>query len=467
MRQLLIPVFLFIPNFVSAAVLINEVAWMGSESSANHEWIELHNTGGQVDVTGWKLTDGMNLEIELEGVIPANGYAVLERTSEVSSPANAFLIYTGALVNTGATLKLERSDGSIEDQVSGGENWQNIGGDNITKETAQYTSSGWVTAAATPGLTNKEFSNQKEVEVISEEKTVSKSSGSSGSASETVTLELPDVTLKLDVESQKVGYVNQQINFEVKPSGIGKNLINSLEYEWNFGDGETASIKDASHTYSFPGTYIVTVYGGFKRQEQVARHEITILPVVFSLTKNKSGDIQVNNDSPYEVDLSGYGLVGGKTFYLPDRTIILPNQTITIQKEKIAANDNLMIGLYDNAGVLIDSILPTGSVVTAAYFKDLESDFENPISYIDKPLPVVSSISDSRASSVSDNFSFVSVEPAGEFNQEDVINDESENSNLASAYSAGAKNNLDLTYIGLFIVMVIGVLGVYIRPKSN
>ena len=144
--------FLFSVSCTYAAVTINEIAWMGNETSANDEWIELFNDGGSsVDVTGWVLRDGMNLEIVLTGAIGAGQYAVLERTDDDSAPGGAFLIYTGALTNTGATLVLARDDGGIEDQVSGGENWENIGGDNVTKETAQYTSSGWTTGAATPG----------------------------------------------------------------------------------------------------------------------------------------------------------------------------------------------------------------------------------------------------------------------------------------------------------------------------
>ena len=78
---------------------------------------------------GWTLDDGVNLSISLTGSIPGSGYVVLERSSEESSPATAFLIYTGALVNTGATLTLKNASGQIMDQVAGGENWQEIGGD--------------------------------------------------------------------------------------------------------------------------------------------------------------------------------------------------------------------------------------------------------------------------------------------------------------------------------------------------
>ena len=55
-------------------------------------------------------------------------------------------------------------------------------------------------------------------------------------------LELPDVTLKLNVEGT-LGYINQSINFSVTPSGIGESLIDSLQYQWNFGDGLISNIK--------------------------------------------------------------------------------------------------------------------------------------------------------------------------------------------------------------------------------
>ena len=121
---------LFLPSYAFGAVTINEVSWMGGTDSANHEWIELFNdSGSSVDVSGWELSDGMNLSIDLTGTIGANDYAVLERSSDASAPGTAFLIYTGALVNTGATLKLRRDDGGLEDQVAGGEDWKQVGGD--------------------------------------------------------------------------------------------------------------------------------------------------------------------------------------------------------------------------------------------------------------------------------------------------------------------------------------------------
>lgn len=350
MRLFLVAIILILPGSSEAAVTISEVAWMGSAASANHEWIELYNDGSAVDVSGWSLTDGMNLNISLTGTIPAQSYAVLERTSEDSAAGSAFLIYTGAMVNGGATLQIKRGDGGLEDQVAGGTDWQNIGGDNLTKETAQYTTAGWVTGTPTPGTSNSGTpADDDEDPTDDDDDTPNTPPTLKVGTGEAVQLVLPGATLKLIVSAQKLGYVNQAIDFKATPSGVGKTFIDSLQYEWNFGDGMTALAKEPTHSYKFPGTYVVTVYGGYKRQEQVARHEITILPVALSLTTSSRGDLQVNNDSPYEIDISGYTINGGKEFIFPKRSIMLPNQTVTLSRNQIGNPVNTEI--HDASGV--------------------------------------------------------------------------------------------------------------------
>ena len=56
-RALFVWVLVIAPLGVSASVVINEIAWMGSSDNANAEWIELYNGGNDsIVVTGWKLT---------------------------------------------------------------------------------------------------------------------------------------------------------------------------------------------------------------------------------------------------------------------------------------------------------------------------------------------------------------------------------------------------------------------------
>lgn len=139
----------FLPSFeiqVKAApqqasaldVVINEIAWAGTDASGNDEWIELYNpTGGDVDLTGWTLNadDGTPI-ISLSGTILAGSYFLLERTDEATvSDIAADLIYTGALENDGSaeTLRLLDDSSNLIDSANlfAAIDW--TAGDNTTK----------------------------------------------------------------------------------------------------------------------------------------------------------------------------------------------------------------------------------------------------------------------------------------------------------------------------------------------
>ena len=64
------------------SVLINEIAWMGTEVSANKEWIELFNkTSQDISLENYTLLIDEK-EIKLKGMIKANDFYILERTSD-------------------------------------------------------------------------------------------------------------------------------------------------------------------------------------------------------------------------------------------------------------------------------------------------------------------------------------------------------------------------------------------------
>ncbi|MEX2008354.1 MAG: lamin tail domain-containing protein [Candidatus Spechtbacterales bacterium] len=123
-------------------VHINEIAWAGTSSSANDEWIELYNTSASdIDLTGWRLVaeDG-SPAVTLKGEILAHGFFLLERTDDSTTPALADMLYTGALSNNGELLKLTDPAGRLIDSVPGlpteasaQGGWQ--AGDNTTKQT--------------------------------------------------------------------------------------------------------------------------------------------------------------------------------------------------------------------------------------------------------------------------------------------------------------------------------------------
>jgi hypothetical protein len=138
-------------------VVINEVSWMGTTTSASDEWIELKNTtASSISLSGWTLnaTDGTPA-ITLSGSIGPNGYFLLERTDDNTvTGIAADQIYTGALGNTGEHLKLKNGSGTVIDEVDA---W--YAGDNATKAAmerkdaalAGTASAAWATALTSYG----------------------------------------------------------------------------------------------------------------------------------------------------------------------------------------------------------------------------------------------------------------------------------------------------------------------------
>lgn len=123
------------PAPAGGEVVINEVAWMGTVANSNHEWIELYNTtGSSVDLTDWTLSaaDG-SPNITLVGSIPANGYFLLERSSDDTvKNITAEQIFSGALENSDEGLELRNSSGVLIDTANNdGGDWPR--GDNSTK----------------------------------------------------------------------------------------------------------------------------------------------------------------------------------------------------------------------------------------------------------------------------------------------------------------------------------------------
>lgn len=178
---------------------------------------------------------------------------------------------------------------------------------------------------------------------------------SDGSDGETVTLTLPEASLSLAIDAPAVASVNQPIELSVTPTGIAETLFDSLTYEWNFGDATTAAGETVTHTYAYPGNYVVQVAGEFARHSATARIELTVVPANLSLMRTEQGDVQINNDAPYEIDLSGFTIRSTRSFILPERTILLPRATITVPRERVGGSVRTSAALFDREYEMVAS----------------------------------------------------------------------------------------------------------------
>jgi hypothetical protein len=156
------------------------------------------------------------------------------------------------------------------------------------------------------------------------------------------------------VSGPKTAYVNQEISLEAVPDGVGKTVVSSLSYDWNLGDTYTEKGKSVSHVFRYPGEYVVVVEGSFAKQRAVARHEVKVLPVSFTLSKMPNGDVRVTNTASYETDLGGFSLRGGTSeFTFPKYTFVKANGTLTVPSLRIGSAPAL--ALHDGQGTLVVS----------------------------------------------------------------------------------------------------------------
>ena len=111
------------PPTAPLTIVISEVAWAGTLSSSDDEWIELYNPSSQkVNLTNWNLrsSDGSpNIQTDFAGIVlNPGGYLLLERTDDDVTDVDADVLYTGSLSNSGEKLYLYDSNGYEVDRAN-------------------------------------------------------------------------------------------------------------------------------------------------------------------------------------------------------------------------------------------------------------------------------------------------------------------------------------------------------------
>ncbi|MBN1488214.1 MAG: DUF11 domain-containing protein, partial [Anaerolineae bacterium] len=107
-------------------VVINEIAWAGTQAATYDEWIELYNTTGYtINLSMWQLeASDYGPDIPLSGTIPPHNYYLLERGDDTTiQNITANLVYGSnyyiwALSNDGEALTLTNATGEVIDRVN-------------------------------------------------------------------------------------------------------------------------------------------------------------------------------------------------------------------------------------------------------------------------------------------------------------------------------------------------------------
>src|SRR5690606_18209994 len=102
-----------------------------------------------------------------------------------------------------------------------------------------------------------------------------------------------------------------------------------------------------------------------------------ILPVTISMTKNNVGDVQIHNNSSYDIDVSGYQVVGEQTVTFPPRSIMVSRSTVTIPAASVSPVFTQAVVVYDQSGAEIAGYRPSQTLAQATPIvtANLEDDF--------------------------------------------------------------------------------------------
>ncbi len=384
-RALSILLLILAPTCARAEVIISEIAWMGTVENSYDEWIELYNSGSEnASLEGWVIEDGgASPLVVLTNVLQPGSYTVLKTTygdGEQDDVSEHAISYARLLSDSGKTLILKNAEGDEIDKVTGGTNWENVGGskdvETNTVKTAQWTGSKWVTGTPTPGSANtteEATENEEETQTHIENengdqtettKFTTSSGGGSSKKKAPVEQKVSNPELSLRIDAPTVAYVNQDVSFEMAPSGVGKTLGNSLIYTWNFGDTYTGSSQETEHAFAYAGEYIVVGNAAFAKQNAFARHEIKVLPLTFSLERTEAGDIIIKNNAKYEADIGGFTLRGAISFVFPKFTLMKAGGVMTIPQKRVGGAG--VVSLHDAQGVRVAGDTPVPKVVRGA-----------------------------------------------------------------------------------------------------
>ena len=348
---------------VYAGVVITEIMYDLEGTDTGREWIEIQNTGAEVDLTVWKFFEnGTNHGLTLfrgNVLLPQNGFAVIADSAEkflFDWPGFSGTIFESSfsLSNTGETLVLRDAELADKDSVAYLSDW----GANGDGKSLQNIGNEWIAVLPAPG-------EGSESQTVLE----NQSSGATGP----VTMAESVSKLKAYAGEDRTVLAGAEVGFFASAEGFTEDSINKARFSWNFGDGYIGDGKNTVHVFLYPGIYSVLLNVLFSGNSASDSAKITVVENPVVISEIKSGAfLEIYNNSPRKIDFSGFGIGLGdsKPFYFPAGTFLQPYAYLALNGEllgfQLAQNGTIKL-LYPNNKILFSSIY------TQLSFEDAES----------------------------------------------------------------------------------------------
>jgi hypothetical protein len=345
-KLLLFSVFLLWPIRSLAQPVINEILWMGSDSSTTDEWIEIYNPESEeIDLSGWSVWSKSAageakraVLFDTGAVIEPDSYLVIARRSAATSALLSdpdVLSADLSLLNTGLYLVLRDAGGNIVDEAD----------DGIGAPFAGANPSGGGVKASMERVDPRASGIQKE--------NWRSASASIGLDQTSTVLASPGAqNFSLPPEESCEDPLEIGIAVQSGPLvGVGKVTLNlqavaltgtlgSAACQWSYGDGFTSSsCNPPSHSFTQAGSFTVHLEVRNACGEVLVQDQrVEVLPdpstssgnttwydgsrlILRSALPNPAGSdtgkewIEIFNPEPHAVSLNGWRLRVGKEKY--------------------------------------------------------------------------------------------------------------------------------------------------------
>jgi hypothetical protein len=381
--------FICLPTVVlaGATVSIVEIMYDLEGADADREWIEIVNTtNSPVSVADWRLFEAnTNHKLTLVSgseILPAGGVAVIADNVErfrLDWPTFTGTLFDSvfSLSNTGETISLKNAALEIVDEVSytsaqgaAGDGKSLVGTGNLWQ--AATPTPGTVPSNQSPGPTSPVSTSTPESQSNQEAPPANEPPVQNSGSLVPYTPPLPRIYAFAGDDLS--GIVGAAMTFSGRALGLKKEPLEGARFLWSFGDGGFAEGSVVTHTFSFPGTYAVSLdvsSGGFSGSDRLVATVREAAVSIIGQTAGVAGGVVVRNNSRYELDLSSWSLRSGTTlFFFPLRTIILPETAVTFANQitGLTVTDLPTALLYPNGVIATEFKRDSQSIAGAPHF---------------------------------------------------------------------------------------------------
>lgn len=376
------------------ALVVSEIQAKPPTPQAGKEWIEVFNdTGERLDLTTFSLVENDTshgiTSLDGSNFIESGEYVILVDDAKLFANSPTELTRLGASTNvrlfkTIFSLTDSGKKLALQNKTLGKEFFSYTYGPATTDKTFTFDGTSFVVNTPTPGSGALAVGGNYFLPTAIVTNPSGGDSSSSNSSTTSASTSLLDVYIPPAYyyrspwpESEKI-YLYTGEN-RVTLSGLqtffntyairgDKSPVLNANFFWNFGDGYTGEGQVVSHTFKYPGEYVVNVEAyanGYKASDKIYVKVIEAVFVIEFAEKNSEFGVSILNKNNTEIDIGGLEILASgtsstKKFIIPRNTIILPSKSIFFNFDLLGWGENFeKIKLsYPEGKVLSEYILP-------------------------------------------------------------------------------------------------------------